>query len=333
MNLLCRLIFWWIKFGSLVFMKKGKNTIGMNSIIVSLFVIFLTEMAFLYKTHSDFDRENRAFLNSLANPVVYAEQQQIAQPTSLSQKNDGEKQQLEDIFSSSSLLSLRRIAIPQMIEQFKQTYQYRIQSVKNFEANVSQEGDAVNLVWQKFAKDDVPEHIFIYRSTIASSFGELIAEIEGTKDGYQDKNIEIGKAYYYSLVAQNGSYKSLPKKIAVNKISDTTPPEPPLNVKTLVDYDAGGIRITWENSQSVDFSYTNLYRSEVAGELGTLIAKKIAGTDYLDVDVKMGTDYFYTLVSTDVSGNESSTQVILTVGNLGNSNPFQPLFSDLQKAR
>ncbi len=309
-------------------MEKWKRTLGIDVIIGVLFVMLLTEMTFFYKTHKDFDRINRAFLVSLSDTTAYAQQQpseKLPAPPPV-QKNTGEKQRLEDIFSSSSLLSLRRIAIPRMIEQYKQTYQYRIQAVHEGEANVSQEGDSVNLVWKKFSSAEAPDKIIIYRSSSASVLGESIAEVNGTKDGYQDVTVEKGKAYFYSLVAEKGAYKSLPVKIPVSTINDTIPPDPPRNVQTAVDYDEGGIKVTWENPKKADFFYTNIYRSEAAGELGTIIAKKIVASEYLDRTVKLGTDYYYTLVSVDGSGNESLTQTILTVGNLGNPNPFQQVF-------
>jgi len=300
-------------------------------LIGALFVILLTEVTFFYKTHKDFDRESKAFLISLMDTTAYAQQQPALKPPApnTSLNNADEKQRLEDIFASSSLLSLRRIAIPRMIEQYKQTYQYRVQAVREGEANVSHEGESVNLVWKKFAPEEVPDKIIIYRSLSASTAGESIAEVDGTKDGYQDATVEKGKAYFYSLVAQKGTYKSLPIKISVSKLSDTIPPDPPRNVKTTVDYDAGGIKVTWENPQNVDFSYINMYRSEASGEFGAVIAKKIVGNEYFDGNVTLGTDYYYTPISVDVSGNESLAHTILTVGNVGNPNPFQPVLPKL----
>ena len=115
----------------------------------------------------------------------------------------------------------------------------------------------------------------------------------------------------------------------MSKKSDTIPPDPPRNVKTTVDYDAGGIKVTWENPQNVDFSYINMYRSEAPGEFGAVIAKKIVGNEYFDGNVTLGTDYYYTPISVDVSGNESLAHTILTVGNVGNPNPFQPILPKL----
>lgn len=88
-------------------------------------------------------------------------------------------------------------------------------------------------------------------------------------------------------------------------VADTTPPAPPAGI-TVTPIRQGTLLLTWANPEDPDFSHVRIYRSTVFGELGDLIQDGVTETFVLDSDLAVGSTYYYTLSSVDLSGNESA---------------------------
>ena len=65
------------------------------------------------------------------------------------------------------------------------------------------------------------------------------------------------------------------------------------------------VQIDWRPSSSPDFAYLNIYRSQVAGQLGKLIFSQVVNGPVVDRGVEIGQRYFYTLRAVNKSGQES----------------------------
>ncbi len=65
------------------------------------------------------------------------------------------------------------------------------------------------------------------------------------------------------------------------------------------------IQIDWRPSTNPDFAYLNIYRSQVAGQLGKLIFSQVINGPVIDREVEIGKRYFYTLRAVNKSGQES----------------------------
>lgn len=86
---------------------------------------------------------------------------------------------------------------------------------------------------------------------------------------------------------------------------DTTPPGPPTDI-IVAPVKTGTLNISWTNPTDPDFSHIHIYRSTVSGELGDLVYDNVTGTFKQDTSLTIGTTYYYTLRSVDLSGNEST---------------------------
>ena len=79
----------------------------------------------------------------------------------------------------------------------------------------------------------------------------------------------------------------------------------PANVAIHPPTVSGQLTLTWTNP-NCDFSHIHIYRSTVAGKLGTLMADNLTGTTYTDTGLAYQTIYYYTVRFVDVQGNESN---------------------------
>ena len=164
----------------------------------------------------------------------------------------------------------------------------------------------------------------IYRSESQEEKGELIAEISD-KNYYQDLGITNGVYYHYTLISVGVNDQKSDDSIKLSgSPTDIFPPQSPVGIAVADLGDGSQIKISWLDSRDKDFAYIRIYRSQIEGELGTLILDEIVeGNSYVDKNILEDVEYFYTVTAVDSSKNESEKSV-LPVG--GNSNPFQPIF-------
>lgn len=188
----------------------------------------------------------------------------------------------------------------------------------------------------------IPEYvnfnlIRVYRMEAGATEGKAVFEQSvlevsaGSKMTYQDTGLIDGKRYYYlvrTVYAEDDNEWESSNATPISAIpTDEIAPDSPLNVT--IDSSAGqGIMISWTPPIDSDFAFVRIYRSTVQGTVGELIypkkLKDIEGDplSYFD-SVASNTPYYYTVTSVDLSGNESSQDVLAIPVR---QNPFEPLF-------
>lgn len=123
-------------------------------------------------------------------------------------------------------------------------------------------------------------------------------------------NLKDGTIYYFSIQAEN-----LLKKINTLEnqtfktlsMPDTTSPENPTNI--VIERDASGFVIHWENPIDEDFDYVRVLRGADKKKIGPFYGKVVyegRGQYLRDVDVLPGKEYVYSFFSRDKIGNYSS---------------------------
>lgn len=106
-------------------------------------------------------------------------------------------------------------------------------------------------------------------------------------------------------------------KFALLVNADTTPPAAPTQVVAVVS--GGKISVSWNNPIQ-DFKNAKVYRSDKAGELGTVRAAVVLTNSFTDdLDLVDGTTYFYTVRAVDAAGNESNNTNSVPVIAVGTS--------------
>lgn len=123
-------------------------------------------------------------------------------------------------------------------------------------------------------------------------------------------NLKDGTIYYFSIQAEN-----LLKKINTLEnqtfktlsLPDTTPPENPTNI--IIERDASGFVINWQNPNDEDFDYVRVLRGVDKKKIGPFYGKVVyegRGQYLRDVDVLPGKEYVYSFFIRDKIGNYSS---------------------------
>ena len=165
-----------------------------------------------------------------------------------------------------------------------------------------------------------------------SVFEQSVLEVSaGSKMTYQDTNLVDGTRYYYLVrtvyVEGDNEWESNNTIPVVAAPTDEIAPDPPLTVT--IDSSSGkGILISWTPPIDSDFAFVRIYRSTVQGTVGELIypkgLKDLEGDplSYSDL-VALNIPYYYTVTSVDLSGNESSQDILAIPVR---QNPFEPLF-------
>ncbi|MDP2685375.1 MAG: fibronectin type III domain-containing protein [bacterium] len=197
------------------------------------------------------------------------------------------------------------------------------------------------------------DKVVIYRSTNAGQPGEQIASIDVSPadslkvDSYKDVDLNNNTNYYYLVDPQiseeiSDSDRNLnvnPTVVSGQQVSgvpsDEIAPASPSNIQVIGTSD-GEMKLSWNNPDDEDLDKINIYRSTEKGSLGIII-NEISSDEfeeymregnnmiYVDQQIKLNTVYYYTVTSIDVSGNESTTDVLAAPYKSYFYNPFQPL--------
>ena len=206
-------------------------------------------------------------------------------------------------------------------------------------------GERLIISWQ------LPDYInfdtvSIYRSLNPGYIGEQIYKVKVTDFesnavmSYQDRDIENNKTYYYLIQSEiydnDSSLMGGNSGLQLSGIStDEVSPIAPSYVQVQGLHD-GNIEISWFNPEDSDFDRINVYRSTERGELGINIygdksgdigTKKEGNSMYYEVDelVENNLVYYYTVTSVDITGNESSKDIISATYKSYFYNPFDPI--------
>ena len=95
-------------------------------------------------------------------------------------------------------------------------------------------------------------------------------------------------------------------RFAIVAAADITPPDAPTGVSAEAVGEAT-IKISWKNPLK-DFYNSRIYRSEISGKLGTVIARDVFSQQFINKNLTNGVTYYYTVHSVDPAGNESANK-------------------------
>lgn len=193
-------------------------------------------------------------------------------------------------------------------------------------------GGALTLSWETPEQLNYTE-ARVYRSTSQGTKGELIATLPATAAGqlmtYLDTEVTNNARYYYVVRLATGDSESTNATQVVAIPTDTLAPDAPQNVTVTSADDV--LVVSWSFDSTDDVAAVRVYRSTVRGVLGVLLSEVTledvsddSGNTYSLVDntVQSNITYYYTVTAVDVSGNESSKD-LLTVP--VHTNPFEPI--------
>ncbi|MBI1922332.1 MAG: chitobiase/beta-hexosaminidase C-terminal domain-containing protein [Geobacter sp.] len=176
----------------------------------------------------------------------------------------------------------------------------------NITATDAGTGGTVLLSWTKPADSDF-SLIRVYRSITAGSLG-VLAYNNVTGASRQDTGLTNGTTYYYTVRAVDtaGNETTNTSQVSAKPTApDMTPPGTVFSVAIIDPKTGGALNLSWTNPVDVDFAKVLIYRSTIAGQLGTQV---YAGSDtaLADTSLTSGTTYYYTFRTEDTSGNVSA---------------------------
>lgn len=208
-------------------------------------------------------------------------------------------------------------------------------SPKNFDLDDTQRGGELRLSWVNPSSPDFTI-IRIYRSTNGER-GVVVAEINDRRTQYLDSNLEIGRTYYYTLIAiDRAGLESQPS--AQLKALPTYPGavSKPVTALTARDRGTGGtVELKWSNPSDRNFSHVNIYRGHAGEDLGILIADNIKGTSYADEDLSNGIFFQYTVKpvsKTNIEGPSQTVKAMATASSVDKKKPSPPVNVTVQDA-
>ena len=167
--------------------------------------------------------------------------------------------------------------------------------------------EEISLLW---VDNSINEDGFrVYRGLAGDNFS-LLAEVSANETSYTDNGLTQNTTYYYHVTSYNSFGESTPQEAQ----SATTEAELPIApIVTAATSSSSEILLEWTDSIYED-GY-KVYRSEVGGELGVLVAELPADQlEFLD-DVTLvpgrtpDTEYWYIVEAFNIAGEVQSAQV------------------------
>lgn len=187
-------------------------------------------------------------------------------------------------------------------------------------------GEELIILWQKPEAAQF-EKVVVYRSEKPGEIGRKIAQDEDATGYYIDNEIKDNVAYYYTVRSVHEGSESGNTAQIKGVSTDFLPPYPPENVE-VTNSGESSLLISWMDPEDKDYAYCRVYRSQIRGLAGEIIADKITDGQYIDKNVSDGTQYYYMVTSVDKAGNESPSA--LSAPPAGNRNPFGSEIEDTQ---
>jgi len=137
---------------------------------------------------------------------------------------------------------------------------------------------------------------------------------ESTEPTFQDKQVEFGKTYMYSvrslLQYSEIAVESADSNLVLANPRAIFPPEPPQNLTAVLVLAQGEnpayLDLSWAISSETDIAGYNVYRSEEDGVPGRRLNSELLLTPaFRDMSAVPGHQYVYTATAVDRAGNES----------------------------
>ncbi|MFA6909422.1 MAG: hypothetical protein WC289_06145, partial [Patescibacteria group bacterium] len=185
-------------------------------------------------------------------------------------------------------------------------------------------GKQLIVIWKLAGSTNI-QGVRVYRSLNPAGDLEKIADVSPAITTFEDNTVQDGTLYYYLVKTYFESTVESASTTRVSGVSDNKlPPSSPSAVTAKNAGDGSSVVLTWVNPTNQDFAAIRIYRSEIPGELGSLIigTQVITGQEYTDATAVNGTTYYYTVTAVDTAGNESLGVLFQTVGR---RNPFAPI--------
>ena len=138
--------------------------------------------------------------------------------------------------------------------------------------------------------------------------GELLPEAVGTYDYAYRYSTTGGLTWLYADLdgTGNGYDPAQAGDLMVNPSADTIPPAAPANLR-LVEASPSLVHLAWDAVADADLHRYEVYRGDVMGGPYDKLANVMApATEYHDWDVSTGATYYYVVLATDTSFNQSA---------------------------
>ncbi|MEE9190766.1 MAG: GDSL-type esterase/lipase family protein [Candidatus Neomarinimicrobiota bacterium] len=172
----------------------------------------------------------------------------------------------------------------------------------------------VNLSWDPSSEPDLATYI-LFRAEFDETMINYSTNVHMSNTTYIDNNLINGNSYYYSIAAMDkGGNMSERSAVKLGEPKDNTKPEAPTNLGVLTEF--GQVVLHWDHNSEPDLKEYDIYRSintfnskDEAGTIGVVLKTE---TSFIDTDLDVYTEYFYSVTATDSSGNESDLANVVT---------------------
>ncbi len=188
-------------------------------------------------------------------------------------------------------------------------------------------GQRVLISWHDQSNQLLYDTVKIYRANTETSPGDLITTITaGTTDSYYDTTVINNQTYYYTIqtsqTTAEGVITSKLSPVYSVVVTDSLAPQPPQAITVIpANSNSKQLVVQWQNDPHDSILEHRIYRSEVAGEVGKVIATVPSqSSEWTDTTLQPDTIYYYTVSAVDAAGNESS--IALPIAPYGNTVPF-----------
>ena len=111
----------------------------------------------------------------------------------------------------------------------------------------------------------------------------------------------------YLAGGKDGAYTDATREGAIDGV-DATPPAPPSSITVTNPGTGGQLDISWTNPGDADFDHIKLFRCPHTNDIGYLIQDELSTNAYADTGLTNGSNYFYTAIAVDSSGNWSTNR-------------------------
>lgn len=177
---------------------------------------------------------------------------------------------------------------------------------------VDSENGAISLAWLPVNSDDLAGYYVYWRGGAKAdtlSANRMFVSVTTTKIIGLDYDI----FYYFGITSIDYSGNESALSSQVNgRPQNTTPPDPPQGVNiTAENTEISRINIYWSQNSEPDISHYNIYRSTSPSDLIENFLTSVTQENYVDVNVDIGIEYYYTITAVDKGGLESEQSYII----------------------
>ena len=174
------------------------------------------------------------------------------------------------------------------------------------------ENGAIKIVWNPVNDDDLAGYYVYWRGGAKAdtlTANRMLAEVTTATITGLDYDI----FYYFGItsVDYSGNESALSSQVNGRPLN-TTPPDPPQGVNiTAENTDITKINIYWSENSEPDISHYNVYRSISPSDIEDKYLTSVTQENYIDVNVEIGVEYYYSITTVDKGDLESELSSII----------------------